>query len=187
MDEIVRLAKDERTARIVLATLTEPRDTTTGPLLRRVGGAETVRLLNADTATAPGLDEATVAVWRGWRAQLNTRANADTVRASLKASDQIATLIPGDTAWPAGFAALEDQTPYALWVEGDPGVLSSPLRTLVTVTVARAATGTASTSRRCSPPTSLTTTALWLPEPHTASMGPHTAPRSPTTGGRSRY
>lgn len=115
MDEIVRLAKDERTARIVLATLAEPRDTTTGALLRRVGGVETVRLLNVDTVTAPGLDEATVAVWR---AQLNARANVVTVRASLKASDQITTLIPGDAAWPAGFASLEDQAPYALWVEG---------------------------------------------------------------------
>lgn len=132
----------ERAARLyadgmTLATLAEPRDTTTGSLLRRVGGVETVRLLDADIATAPGLDEATIAVWR---AQLNAGANLAAARASLKASEQITTLIPGDAAWPAGFASLADQAPYVVWVEGDPGVLSSPLRNLVTTTGARAAT-----------------------------------------------
>ncbi|SMX78007.1 DNA processing protein [Brevibacterium aurantiacum] len=136
MDTILNLATDERSARIILATLTEPRDTTTGSLLRQVGGMETLRLLEADTS-APGFDEATTGVWR---AQLHTHANPAAARTALDSSERFPVLIPDDAAWPAGLTSLSDQEPYALWVNGDPQLLSTPTQDLVTISGARAAT-----------------------------------------------
>jgi len=138
MDTITGLAKDERSARILLATLSEPRDTSTGSLLRRVGGVETIWLLDTETV-APGLDEATTEVWRS---QLNARADLSTARNSLDSADagHVTVLIPSDEAWPEGFAALEDQAPYALWVDGEPSILSRPTDDFVTTSGARAAT-----------------------------------------------
>ena len=138
MDTITGLAKDERSARILLATLSEPGDARTGALLRRLGGVETLRLLDTETV-APGLDEATTEVWRS---QLNSRADLYAARNSLDSADagRVTVLIPGDEDWPAGFAALEDQAPYALWVDGESSILSRPTDHLVTISDARAAT-----------------------------------------------
>lgn len=109
MDPITGLAKDERSARILLATLSEPGDARTGALLRRLGGVETIRLLDTDTV-APGLDEATTEVWRS---QLNARADLPTARNTLDSADagRVTVLIPSDDDWPAAFAALEDHAP----------------------------------------------------------------------------
>lgn len=138
MDTITGLAKDERSARILLAMLSEPGDARTGALLRRLGGVETIRLLDTETV-APGLDEATTEVWRS---QLNTHADLSTARASLDSADagRVTVLIPSDEAWPAGFAALEDQAPYALCVDGESSILSRPTDDFVTISGARAAT-----------------------------------------------
>lgn len=138
MDTITGMAKDERSARILLATLSEPRDTRTGSLLRLLGGVETIRLLDTET-NAPGLDEATTEVWRS---QLNARADLSVARNSLDSANagHVTVLIPGDEDWPAGFAALEDQAPYALWVDGESSILSRPTDDFVTISGARAMT-----------------------------------------------
>ena len=138
MDTITGLAKNERSARILLATLSEPRDTRTGSLLRLLGGVETIRLLDAETV-APGLDEATTEVWRS---QLNARADLSTARNSLDRVDagRVTVLISGDDDWPAGFAELADHAPYALWVDGESSILSRPTDDFVTISGARAAT-----------------------------------------------
>ncbi|MFX4273305.1 DNA-processing protein DprA [Pseudarthrobacter sp. J1738] len=138
MDTITGLATDERSARILLTTISEPGDARTGTLLRRLGGVETLRLLDTETI-APGLDEATTEVWRS---QLNARADLPAARNSLDSLDagRITVLVPGDDDWPAGFAELADQAPYALWVDGESSIMSRPTDDFVTISGARAAT-----------------------------------------------
>lgn len=46
MTSLVGYARDERAARIMLSIVAEPGDARVGRLLNRVGGAETIRLLD---------------------------------------------------------------------------------------------------------------------------------------------
>ncbi|GAA1562065.1 hypothetical protein GCM10009691_39830 [Brevibacterium picturae] len=61
MERIGALARDERTARMLLAAVCEPGDGTTGRLLAKVGGVEA---LHVATASSPvrGVDGPS---WRG--------------------------------------------------------------------------------------------------------------------------
>lgn len=138
MDKIMSLVTDERTARIALACMTEPADAVTGRLVRRVGAVETVGLLDSDGGVA-GLSEVEAGLWRR---RLGERADASILRAALKATgtDGLATVMPGDDAWPAGFDALGDRAPLVLWARGDAGLLTASLPSLVSITGARAAT-----------------------------------------------
>ena len=133
MDPISELAADERTARIILAIVSEPGDTVTGRMIRTVGASETV----ARVVAAEGPDGDT------WQRRLAPRIDvAHTQRVIADAGRHgLRVLIPGDPDWPAGIDALGDRAPVALWAKGDTALLTAPVWDRITVTGARASTG----------------------------------------------
>lgn len=62
MPTLTALAKDERTARQLLAVTGSPGDISTGALLSRVGAVEAIALIERDIAV-PGMDAVESAVW----------------------------------------------------------------------------------------------------------------------------
>lgn len=88
----------ERAARVALSMIAEPNDPTTGYVLARHGGVETLRLMESDDEVS-GLARADVLMWRERLA----------VRIRPGLLDQVAqaerhgfgTLIPADKEWPA--------------------------------------------------------------------------------------
>lgn len=136
MDTITELAADERTARIILATVSEPGDAVTGRMIRTVGATETVTRAVADEVPV-GPDGDT------WQRRLAPRLDATQVRRVLAETERhgMRVLIPGDEDWPASVNALGDHTPVALWAKGDTNLLAGPVWDRLTVTGARASTG----------------------------------------------
>ncbi|MGO1686450.1 MULTISPECIES: DNA-processing protein DprA [Micrococcales] len=140
MVTITSLAKDERSARIVLASTLEPDDALTGRLIAAVGAVETVRLLS----TAAPLPTSVDAVEGGlWRQKAAPRLDARLVERVVADTDRLGlgVLIPEDHDWPSGLDDLGDRAPTALWVRGATSLLAGDLRDRVTITGARAATG----------------------------------------------
>lgn len=140
MVTIASLAKDERSARVVLAATLEPDDSMTGRLIAAVGAVEAVRLGSGTGAfpRAVGTVEGEL-----WRNKVAPRLDAGTVERALVVTDRLGLgiLVPGDRDWPSGLADLGDRTPTALWVHGATSFLAAPLHDRVTLTGARAATG----------------------------------------------
>ena len=136
MDTITELASDERTARIILATVSEPGDAVTGRMIRTVGATETVARTVADEVpVGPEGDT--------WQRRLAPRIDEAQVRRVLAETEghRMRVLIPGDADWPVSVNALGDHAPVALWAKGDTGLLASPVWDRLTVTGARASTG----------------------------------------------
>ena len=127
----------ERMARIALSMIAEPNDLTTGYVLARYGGVETLRLIESYDEV-PGLARADLLMWR-------ERLTAHVMPGLL---DQVAqaerhgfgTLIPADKEWPAGLNDLGERAPYLLWTRGAASFLTTPLSDRATITGARAAT-----------------------------------------------
>lgn len=138
MASLADYAPDERTARIMLSIVAEPGDARVGRLLNRVGGAETIRLLDTDTAMPEvRYEEAEVL---GHRVRLaSDDADFDELMPRLL-DGRYTPLIPGDRDWPAGLADLGERAPYLLWAEGATSLLSRPVSDLVTITGSRAST-----------------------------------------------
>ncbi len=136
MDTINELVSDERTARIILATVSEPGDAMTGRMIRTVGASETVARVVADELP-PGPDG------DSWQRRLAPRLDPAQVQRVLAETEryEMRVLIPGDAEWPAGIDALGDGAPVALWAKGDTGLLARPVWDRLTVTGARASTG----------------------------------------------
>lgn len=136
MDAISALAKDERTARIILAVGSDPGDAVTGRLIGKLGAVETVRLL-ATSADLQGIDAAESGLWRH---RVAAKLTAGTVERALEQSEQLGlrVIIPGDAEWPEGLGALGPRSPVALWSLGNAELLREPLTGLVTLTGARA-------------------------------------------------
>ena len=93
---MVRIAQDgwdERTARMLLAVLSEPGDSVTGRMLNRLGAVETVGLLDRDDP-APGVESMETQVWR---MRLLTRAT-EGLREKVAAFEGLGyhKVIPGD-------------------------------------------------------------------------------------------
>ena len=136
MDKINGLAREERTARIILAVASEPGDAVTGRMIRTVGASETVaRVLADEVPVGPDGDT--------WQRRLAPRldvARIQRVRAETERHG-MRVLIPGDAEWPAGVDALGDGAPVVLWAKGDTGLLSRPVWDRLTATGARASTG----------------------------------------------
>lgn len=63
MPSLSGIARDERTARMVLSMLVEPDDAVTGRLLAAVGGVETLRLAVSE-GPVPGVGDIDAQVWR---------------------------------------------------------------------------------------------------------------------------
>lgn len=136
MDTITELAADERTARIILATVSEPGDVVTGRMIRTVGATETVARAVADEVPV-GPDGDT------WQRRLAPRIDAAQLRRVLAETERhgMRVLIPGDSDWPASVNALGDHAPFALWAKGDTSLLAGPVWDRLIITGARASTG----------------------------------------------
>lgn len=136
MDTINELATDERTARIILATVSEPGDAVTGRMIRTVGASETIARAIADEVPV-GPDGDT------WQRRLAPRLDAAQLRRVLAENERhgIQVLIPSDADWPASVNALGDHASVALWAKGDTALLAAPVWNRMTVTGARASTG----------------------------------------------
>ncbi|TFB86887.1 DNA-protecting protein DprA [Cryobacterium algoricola] len=108
-------------ARIIWATVADPGDPRVGALVAALG---------AETALALLLDGPSSAIvgfgLAGLRAQLRARFEragaAETVRASAESGYHVLT--PSLQDWPAQLEDLRLAAPLALWVRGDPAVLS---------------------------------------------------------------
>lgn len=137
MASLVGQLQGERQARMALSMIAEPNDQLTGGLLRRVGGIETIRLIQ-DGDRVPSMNGADALAWRR---RLGPRAGPD-VMDQLHAAEAAGygVLIPGDEHWPTGLAGLGAGEPYVLWVRGATSVLGQPMAEQVTFTGARAAT-----------------------------------------------
>ncbi len=136
MDTIESLARDERSARVVLATGSEPGDAITGRLLASLGAVATVRL--ATSASVPsGIDRVEADLWRR---RVVPRLSVESARGALGDTDRLGlrVLVPGDELWPGGLADLREHAPVALWVKGEEVLLSAPIRDRVAVVGARA-------------------------------------------------
>lgn len=137
MTTLAEQVQGERIARIALSMVAEPNDPTTGYVLARHGGVETLRLIETDDEV-PGLARADVLMWR----------ERLTTRVTPRVLDQIAqaerhgfgTLIPSDKEWPAGLNDLGERAPYLLWTRGAASFLTTPLSDRATITGSRAAT-----------------------------------------------
>lgn len=136
MDTINELATDERTARIILAAVSETGDAVTGRMIRIVGASETVARAVADEVPV-GPDGDT------WQRRLAPRFDAAQLRRVFAETERhgMRVLIPGDADWPASVNALGDHAPVALWAKGDTSLLTGPVWDRLTVTGARASTG----------------------------------------------
>lgn len=92
MPSLTALAKDERTARQLLAVIGSPGDISTGALLSRVGAVEAISLIERDIAV-PGMDAVESAVWRD---RMRSRAGVDYLAAQTFSSEDYRVLIPSD-------------------------------------------------------------------------------------------
>lgn len=137
MAELAGQLQDERQARMALSMIAEPNDQLTGGLLRRVGGIETIRLIQGGDRI-PSVNRADALAWRR---RLGPRVAPD-VMDQLHAAEAAGygVLMPGDEHWPAGLADLGAGEPYVLWVRGATSLLGQPMAEQVTITGARAAT-----------------------------------------------
>ncbi len=127
----------ERMARVVLSMLSEPNDPVTGHVLARVGGIETLRLIESDDPL-PSLARADALIWREHLAARITPDLAE--RAAEAQAGEFGTLIPADKDWPASLNDLGERAPYVLWTRGATSFLTTAASDRVTITGARAST-----------------------------------------------
>lgn len=136
MPTLTDLARDERSARLVLSLVGTPNDEATGRLLAQVGAQELIALADRNTAV-PGMDRAEAAVWRD---RIHARYG-DQVASLLAESEQFQFLTPADDEWPASLRDLGYRAPYGLWASGKTDLLRGDAAERVTITGSRAATG----------------------------------------------
>lgn len=137
MPTLADLARDERSARMVLAIVAEPNHPFTGGLLANLGGIETVELIEGESSV-PGMDQVDAAVWRD---RARNRITVDRVAEIMAESDRFDFVTPADQGWPVQLNDLGDRAPYGLWARGDTGLFELDPQRLVTFSGARAATG----------------------------------------------
>lgn len=137
MTSLIDLVHDDRSARMLLATISTPNDPVTGKLLTTLGAVEVINLIEND-ATVPGLDRAETEVWR---ARHNTTMSFDYLADKITHAAQFQTLVPGDPHWPTALNDLGFRAPYVLWVKGNADTRGADLHRRVTITGARTNTG----------------------------------------------
>lgn len=137
MGRLAEQVNGERQARMMLSMIAEPDDVITGRVLYRVGGVETLRLLEDEQAAVPEMNRADAIAWRN---RLTPRIEdglparvADAERAGMS------MLIPADADWPHALNDLGPRAPYLLWTRGATSFLAGALTDRVTITGARAA------------------------------------------------
>jgi DNA processing protein len=130
---------DDALARIAWSVITEPGDGDAGSLIARAGADEALVLvdgwvsgLHPPEAGGRRMNDA-LARWR-------PRASAAAVRAAARNARDVGArlLLPGDDSWPTSLDDLGDNAPVALWIRGDPDVLTAGPR--ISIVGARAAT-----------------------------------------------
>ncbi|HCX85858.1 MAG TPA: DNA processing protein DprA [Micrococcales bacterium] len=137
MATLAEQVQGERMARIALSMIAEPNDPTTGYVLARHGGIETLRLIESDDEV-PGLARADMLMWRE---RLTARVMPGLLDQVAQAERHgFATLIPADKDWPAGLNDLGERAPYLLWTRGAASFLTAALGDRSTITGSRAAT-----------------------------------------------
>lgn len=137
MATLAEQVQGERMARVALSMIAEPNDPTTGYVLARHGGIETLRLIESDD-DVPGLARADVLMWREHVAARITPGLVG--RVAERQGGEFGILIPADKEWPAGLNDLGDRAPYVLWTRGAASFLTSAVSDRATITGARAAT-----------------------------------------------
>lgn len=137
MPSLTDLARDDRSARIVLSIVGVPNDAATGRLLGKVGAVELIRLADSEVRI-PGMDPVEAALWRE---HLHTRVSLDLVATLMAEGESFRIITPSDAAWPVALDDLGARAPYALWARGKADVLASNLSDRITITGARAASG----------------------------------------------
>lgn len=138
MVSLADYARDERTARVMLSMILEPDDANVGRLLRREGGIETLRLLDAG-GPMPGVRPEEAAILHHTIQQAGTRVGFGNVLAHVL-DGSYTPLIPGDAHWPVSVDALGERAPYVLWARGATSFLATRRDARVTITGSRAAT-----------------------------------------------
>jgi len=136
MAPLTDLARDERSARILLSLIGIPNNAANGRLLSWIGAVELIGLAES-SADIPGMDRVEATVWRD---HFHIHGSIDRVAVLLGESHRFRALIPGDTEWPPGMNDLGERAPYVLWAKGDTGLLVRDSSERVTITGARAAT-----------------------------------------------
>lgn len=138
MPGIADLARDERTARVLLSLLTEPGSPATGRVLARAGAVETIRVLDRDGAV-PGHSRVDGQMWRS---RLTAQPGVDSLDDRLRRIERtgLSVVVPGDDHWPVALNDLGPRAPFLLWVRGASSLLTRPRTDLVTLTGAREST-----------------------------------------------
>lgn len=137
MARLTEQVAGERQARMMLSMIAEPDDATTGRILHRVGGVETLRLLEDEQAAVPETNRADAIAWRN---RLTPRID-DGLPGRVADAERVgmSTLIPTDADWPHALNDLGPRAPYLLWARGATSLLAGALTDRVTITGARAA------------------------------------------------
>lgn len=130
---------DDRRARMILATVSEPGDTVTGTLIAHIGATETVRLISSHDRLPRSVDPADGRLWRRRLLPHLDPAIIGRIRDDMQRHD-LGMLTPADLEWPGELQQLGAATPYALWTSGDPRRLSTSLDRRPAIVGARAAT-----------------------------------------------
>ncbi|MGO1756017.1 MAG: DNA-processing protein DprA, partial [Brevibacterium aurantiacum] len=137
MARLVEKMTGERQARMALSMIAEPNDPATGRVLNQVGGIETLRMIEDDQATVPGMNRADAIAWRE-RMQAGIAPGLARRVAQLQGGS-IGTLIPSDAHWPVSLNDLGDRTPYLFWTRGSTSFLGGAVEDRVAISGARAA------------------------------------------------
>ena len=130
---------EEREARMLLASLSEPSDMVTGALVNRLGAHETLQLIYTGNRLPNGVDPAEGELWRRRLAPRMDPGQIERIQADMQRHD-LFLLTPEDLDWPGELQQLGPSAPIALWLKGDSRQLSVPLAGRVTIVGARAAT-----------------------------------------------
>ncbi|MGK0741349.1 DNA-processing protein DprA [Leucobacter sp. Z1108] len=136
MPALTALARDDRSARVLLSIIGTPADVATGKLLTEVGAAELISIAEGD-GTVPGMDPVEAAVWRD---RLLSVAAPDRLAERMVESSKVRVIVPSDPDWPTSLNDLGPRAPYTLWAKGRTELLTESLPQRITVTGARAAT-----------------------------------------------
>ena len=136
MPALTTLARDDRSARVLLSMIGTPADVATGKLLTEVGAAELISIAEGDGPVS-GMDRIEAAVWRD---RLLSVAAPDRLAERMVEASEFRVIIPSDPDWPTALNDLGHRAPYALWAKGRTELLAEPLPQRITLTGARAAT-----------------------------------------------
>lgn len=136
MPTLTDLARDERSARMVLSIVGTPNHAPTGHLIMRVGAVDTVAFIENDH-DIPGMDDVEAAVWRE---RARSSMSSETVARVIADGEPYRFITPVDPEWPVQLSELDARAPYGLWACGNLEYLTGHPQKMVTFDGARAAT-----------------------------------------------